>query len=513
MKKKLLSGILAALMLSSSVLMSACSNNSPENTPEDTQPAANQQEVTPIETDEAEVEIDELSDLEQRQLIPDNVPEYNFNGTDFVVCTVENTYDNGFRYEDEICADNLNGDACNDAVFNRNVKVEDRLNIKIKVDTNMNAQSLPKTMASSGSQDYQLVALYNYQSYIPITAQAILNWRAVENVDFDQPWHNKLANDDATVNGILYTACSDLSITSMTFAHAIFANLDMAANYGFSPSDLYGTVQEGKWTFDYMTNIVKDMYLDLNGNSQSDINDDQFGFGYRPVNPADVWFTAFGGKMTGRDADGNLTITFMEEKTVDEIAALLDFHYNNPGFAMLSTQYDEEQWFLNQKLVFAPMRFNAAFGTLRDMDAQYTMLPFPKWDETQDAYYTNADDKFSVFCIPKSLYDQTEMIGAVYEVLSAESYKSVYPVYTDIALKGKYSTDAETAAIVDIILAGRMFDFGFQFGMTVFQDIPYMFRTCIQDNDPNIASKYESIQNKLEKQIEKTIVKVYELGE
>ena len=508
-KQRILSAILASLMLTSGAAMTACSNNS-ANGDSETTTTTNQPTATAEDAGDDE---ENLTDAERRMRIPDNVPEYNFKGTDFVVCTIDNGYSNGVNYDEEIYAEDLNGDSCNDVIYNRNVKVEDRLNVKIQVAMDANPWNLPKTMATAGTQDYQLIGLYDYMSYTPINAQVLLNWYDVPNVDLKQPWHNSLANDDCTVNGILYTVCSDLSTSSMTFTHCIFTNLEMAQDYGYAASDLYGIVNEGKWTFDTMTSMVQTMYVDANGNGKSDIANDIYGFGYQVTNPADVWFTAFGGRMTGRAEDDSVIITFMEDKTVDELEKLLEFHYNNEGFAKLSNQYDEEQWFLNQKLVFAPMRFFAAFGTLRDMDASYSMLPFPKWDEAQQQYYTNADDKFTVFCIPTSLYDQIEMIGAVYEVLSAESYKTVYPVYYDTALKGRYSTDAETADMVELIMAGRLFDFAFQFGESTFQRIPYLIRDCINDNNPNLASKFKGIEKALNKGMEKNFTKVYGLGE
>ena len=108
---------------------------------------------------------------------------------------------------------------------------------------------------------------------------------------------------------------------------------------------------------------------------------------------------------------------------------------------------------------------------------------------------------------------EIDYIGVIYEALCAESYKTVYPVYYDVALKGKYSTDADTADMVELIMAGRLFDFSFQFGETVFQRIPYMFRDCINDNNPNIASKFKGIQKALAKGMEKQFTKVYHLGD
>ena len=504
MKKRILSVLMAILMLSSSVLLAACSDSN-VNKDEETEVAGGN---TPS-TDSAEpVNTEELSELEQRQLIPDDLPEADYNGDEFRVVT-----NDADQYEQEIWVEESNGEACNDAVFNRNARISDRFNVKFFCERNSAPNNLPKTMATAGTMDYHVVGLYDYQSYYPINAQAVLNWLDTPHVDLSKPWHNKLANDDATVNGYLYTICSDLAITSMTYTHAFFTNLPMAADFGYAASDLYGLVKEGKWTIDLFSTMIESMYVDANGNGKSDIANDRYGFAYQVTNPADVWFNAFGGHYTGRAEDGSVTVDFMGDKTVAELETLLKLHYENPGYAKLTTQYDEEKWFLDQKTVFAPMRFYAAFSKLREMDAAYTMLPYPKWDEEQQEYYTNADDKFTVFCLPTPSYGAIEFIGVIFEALCAESYKTVFPVYYDVALKGKYSTDADTADMVELIMAGRLFDFSFQFGETVFQRIPYMFRDCINDNNPNIASKFKGIQKAMNKQIEKTFNKVYHIGE
>ncbi|MBR4204980.1 MAG: hypothetical protein IKQ92_05830 [Clostridia bacterium] len=501
MKNRIISILLAILMLASVMTLGACSENASDGSKETESTTATN---TPASTGEGDTE-QELSDLEQRMLIPDDLPDVKYDGKELRVLT-----NNGNQYIEEIYVEELTGDNCNDAVYNRNDRIEVRFDVKILCEGHDSPAGQPKVIAQAGTPDYHIVGLYDYQSYTPINAQALLNWYDTPHFNPEKPWHNKLANDDATVNGILYTVCSDLAITSMTYTHCVFTNLDLAQTFGFSAEDLYGFVKEGKWTIDFLDSTIASMYVDKNGNGKAD-NDDQYGFGYYICNPADVWYNAFGEKITGRDDSGNVTINFMSDKTVSIIEKLMKFHYENEGFKSLSAQYDEQTWFLNQKLVFAPMRFYAAFATLRDMDASYTMLPYPKWDEAQEHYYTNADDKFTVFGLPTPSYNEIDFIGVIYEALSAESYKTVYPVYYDVALKGRYSTDATTAEMVELIMAGRLFDFSFQFGEDVIQRIPYLIRDCLNDQDVNIASRYKKLEKALKKGMEKKFAKNYKL--
>ena len=503
MKNRLMSVLLAALMLSSAFSMFACGESAVN-----AEAGTTQTTTTPTAGEAGEVVNEEdLSDYEKRQLIPDNLPAVKFDGAEFRVMTRETVA--GFQYSTEIVVEELNGDACNDAIYNRNVKVEERFDVKLSATEDTASHSAIKTFVTAGTPDYHIVSFFDFQSYTPINAGVLMNWLEVPNVNLDQPWHNKMANDGATINNILYAICSDLSITSMTYTHAVFANTELLLDFGYSTDDLYGFVKEGVWTIDKMIEMSSEMYIDKNGDGKAD-SADTYGFGYQITNPADVWLTAFGEKVC-EYKDGEVVVTFMSDKTVAILEKLLDFHYNNQGFTKLGTQYDEEIYFLEEKLVMAPMRFAAAYNKLRDMEAVYTMIPYPKWDEAQAGYYTNADDKFTVFGLPLTSASEIEFVSTIFEALSAESYKQVYPAYYDQALKGKYSSDATTAEMVELIMAGRAFDFSFQFGESCFQRLCYKIRDMLVNNNANLASDYKKTEKALDKAMTRILGAAYNL--
>lgn len=37
-------------------------------------------------------------------------------------------------------------------------------------------QNQVKTMATAGTNDYEIVSIYDYTAYVPISAKAVLNW-------------------------------------------------------------------------------------------------------------------------------------------------------------------------------------------------------------------------------------------------------------------------------------------------------------------------------------------------
>lgn len=498
MKKQLTALLLTLLMVSPSFTMIACGENEVNS---DTA-AENKIEETSagVLSDETAAEEEPVN---ARLAVSDDLPDTTYNGADYNFLV--NTATANFTYTTEIISDELTGDACNDAIYNRNVLIEDRFDIKINCDEQDESHNVIVQLETAGTNIYHVVTMKDHCGQTPIKANMLMNWTEAPHVDLEKPWHIKKANDGATINGRLYLIHSDLSVSSMIYTHAIYCNTDLANQFGYTANDFYSLVKEGKWTIDKVSELVEGMYIDGNGNGEKDLSGDTYGFGYCVVNPADVWLTAFGEKSFVVNADNTVELTYGSEKTASILEKLIDFHYNNIGFYKLESQYGEETYFAKNTLVMAPMRFYASYNALRDMDSTYIMLPYPMWDEEQDGYYTNADDKFSVFGVPISMHDQFDYVSMIFEAICAESWKTVTPAYYDMALKGKYSSDATTAEMVDLIMDGRAYDFGAQIYLGYYYDT----RDLINAQDSNIASYFQKTSKPRQKSIELVLKKNY----
>lgn len=493
MKKRILSLLLAALLCVPA--LASCSNNSADPAQDETAAAVNTQ--TPA-ADSEEVE-EELSPLEQRARIPDNLPESNFDGRDFTVCTEERKF-----YE--IFSEDLNGEATNDSVYQRNVRIEDRFNVKIKAIDNSAPYNDVVTNVTSGTHAYDLVGFVNFLTYVPASAGVLYNWLDIPRVDLTQPWHNHLANTDATINGKLYGIDSDLSISTLLYTYGTFFNYNIMEQYGFSSQDLYDIVFEGKWTVDRLREISSGIWQDLNGDGKHDA-DDIHGYAVinAQVNTHDVWLAALdiSPVLTVRSAD-DYELTFFSDKTVSALEKVNALYHESDG-----TLFAGSDWrsipnnFANGKIAMTQLYFGETTESLTEMEDTYGILPLPKFDEMQEGYYTNCWDQFTVFAVPLTMPESDgEFVGTMYEVMAAESYKTVFPAYYDVALKSRYSAEPATAEVIDLIMAGRKLDFTFQFGEKL-SGLPYIFRQMVVDNNSAVASKYKAIQKSLNKQIQK----------
>lgn len=451
-------------------------------------------------TTEAGVTVSEeenLTDLEKRQLIADDLPEMNFDGRVFrVACEEAKSY--------EILSEELNGEVTNDVIFERNTAIEERFNTAIQNIVVVDAHRYVVKTVTAGDDAFELAGYKAYLSYTAITAGSVRNWYDIPYTNFEKPWYNKITNDASTFNGKLFNATCSLGITAMQYTYAMFANSRVVDSYGWPVEKLYDLVYNNEWVYDKFNEIVSLIHADLNGDGKKD-EDDLYGYESGSTHSFDVWLTAFDQKISGKDSEGRITIDLMTEKTISALQKIYDLTYNNPSTYYFNAEYKEFTKFAESKIGICPAPFRVAYSELREMKDSYAILPYPKWDANQEMYRTNIYDQYSAFSVPKTISseEQLEFAGIVIEALNAESYKKVYPAFYDIALKNKYSEDEDSARMVDIIMAGSNMDFSYMFGETNMQRIPYLFRDCINSKKTDIVSEYAKKEKILATGIEK----------
>lgn len=454
-----------------------------------------QQDISDTTTAEAMTTTDTTPVETTRADYPDDLPEKDFGGRDYIICNTEVK-----RYE--ILSEELTGETCNDAVYQRNVKIEDRFMVKIGALIETEPENTLKTAALSGDNAFTLGGYVNYRAYVPIAAGACLNWNDIPYVDQSKPWHNQLANEPATINGKLFAINSDLSISSLQYTYGMFFNYELVKDQGYTPDDLYQMVFDGAWTVDKMREMTENVWIDTNGDTKHD-REDIHGYSVYPgLNTTDVWLAALDLPVATIHNDGTYSIDFFCEKTISALEKCIALTYTGEGAYTGTTDWRQVPAdFASGKIMMTQLYFGETTESLTDMEDTYGILPLPKYDEDQQEYYTNAWDQFSVFSVPVTA-DDLEFVGMLYEALSAETWRSVYPAYYDTALKSRYSADPAVGEIVDLIMSGRKFEFTFQFGNDL-QNLPYMFREMLKAKTTDVASKYKSVESKMNEAIEK----------
>lgn len=426
-----------------------------------------------------------------RDAVSDNLPDKDYNGATFTILNRT-----GFEYE--FTAEET-GDVLDDAIYNRNITVEDRFNIKLEtytVDCNWGDEAtafnnMLRSSIMAGDGAFDLVA--GYAATIPsIVADGIfMNWNELDYVDFSQPWWSEEIADELTINGKTFMMTGDLSLALWKGMKCIYFNKQLATDYQLG--DLYSIVDSGDWTLDKLEELTTNIYEDVNGDGIHDEND-IYGFLTFGTTAIDSMKEAFEVKVTEKGTDGFPEIVLNNERTIEVIDNLISYIFDS-GFVYMPTDLTEagEEAQLVRFSDGGGVFLTANLGnaeTLRAMNDDFGILPYPKYDSNQTNYHSTSHDNLSLFEVPIDAPDP-EMTAIITEALSAESYKQVIPAFYDIALKTKAARDNDSAAMIDIIRDGLIFDWGYLHSNAL-GGVGHLFVELIRSNNRNFASKYET---------------------
>ena len=139
------------------------------------------------------------------------------------------------------------------------------------------------------------------------------------------------------------------------------------------------------------------------------------------------------------------------------------------------------------------------------MEDNFGFLPYPKYDESVDGYYSITDSYAMVVCVPITAPDPA-FVSTVLEAMASEGYHSIRPIYYEDALKIKYSRDDTASQIVDLITENCRTDFLFLNSLDGLGDI---FTTLIQKESSDFASQYSKMEKKALKKLQK-LIEAYE---
>jgi len=251
--------------------------------------------TTPAATEVFQEE--DLDSLEARRKIPDNLPEMDFDGQKFRVLT----YNSAENYI--ATPEAQEGDVVEDAVFERNKKIEERFGVTIDVYSKVSHRetgTLLEQTVRSADDAYEIYAGHAIVSGGNAVNDMFLNWYDIDHVDFTRPWWNQNSVEALTLNDIMFLVPSYFTSTVIGATYCMFYNKVIAENNNLD--NIYDIVNNGEWTLDKLITTVQDSYRDLNGNSKVDPND-AYGLGISAMSPAVTFTWAFDMEILNIDED------------------------------------------------------------------------------------------------------------------------------------------------------------------------------------------------------------------
>ena len=492
MTKKVLSLILAVLMILPMAV--ACAETPTEGETTTAGPTA----ITTAPA--ASEEIPEETELTSKTLPAD----LKFNGETVTILSRDASF-----VSDELWVDDQNGAMVNDAIYKRNEKVMEQLNvnfesIKLSGDAYLVSTEL-RNAASNGEAYFDIAANSTYSTIMYTGENIFLDLTDCEYLDLDAVYWSQGYNESAAIGNSQYLATGALALSLYRLMFITFYNKDLLEEAQYE--NLYTVVDEGRWTLDYQIQLSKDLYRDADG-SGTVSEGDTVGFASSTLSYLDPYWSSCDIQIITKDADNYLQYSLDSEKlsnTVDKLIVL--FHQSNAWFDKSSgddgKQTAMSNLFATGNVGTVTLRLGSVeteqFITMQD---EYGIIPMPKYDENQEKYYTFLHDQFTSIGIPSvhsSDEEKVQMLGAVLEALALENYKSVVPTYYEVALKGRYLEDSDSWRMLDMIYENVKVDAGVLYTKNL-GSIHQTPRDMIEAGRNTVSSRIKAIARQIEKQ-------------
>ncbi|MHB1154162.1 MAG: hypothetical protein ACYCWE_20525 [Eubacteriales bacterium] len=421
------------------------------------EPAAAENETTAV------VETGEPEETEEPRLYPD-LPDEKYEGMEIRIAMHPV---GGTDWQDwlsrDLDTDAPNGEVINDAVYARNLAVEEKFDVVITGIENKDMNIAVQKQVKAGTDDFHITTPRIESIKTSVRGGYFVNLYNLEYVDLTKPWYDQMMINNATILDQLYYVTGDMIILDDDSTSAMVFNKKIVADYNMElPYDL---VFNNKWTFDKMNEMITAAAKDLNGDGKADL-EDQYGLLWQR-DAIVSYLHAGGGRIVTINSEGLPELTLGEEKNYLILAKLFEIMYRDDVVINLHHLEGKQDIYQLQTEMFSEDRALMMWirmrvvETLRNMVTDFGIIPIPKFEETQDSFYHTVNRYTgAAVAIPNSGGFDPQIIGVIVEAMSAESRYSLLEAYYETNLGTKIARDPESTLMLDIIMQNRVYDTG-----------------------------------------------------
>lgn len=497
MKKRILAMLLAWLLLAPA--MAGCGSTENKKPSDDSETVG--AENLPVESDETEP---------VETAPPMGVPAgKTFDGETITIWYTTTSVSVAETYLD--LAGELTGDAIDDGMYERNLKVQDTLDVVLDYRDNVSVKSdgtgaALEKLVRAGDNTYDLFSLVQWNAAKYSYQNMFYNMKNAPYLSFDKPWWNYGYMKEMTIGeDKIYCLVGDVSLDSTRCLSCVYYNKAMYDDFYQNADGLYDVVLEGTWTLDRLMKIAEEVYEDTNANGQKDF-DDRLGYAINNYNNLDAFLYGGGRRCTTRDAGDIPVISILTEQNSDAMAKVLKLYNDCPGGYGYGSQYEDDVK-AREKFVAGESMFLFGFlytaENMREMEDDYGILPTPKAIDSDLTYGTIVHDIIEVMALPVNAV-KVEPTAAVLEALAYYGYTDFLPVYYETVLKSKYARDAKSAQMIELTRESLVTDLAYVY-QDAFNGLGYAPRSMVQDKRESLTVCYEKKIKAAEKNMQKLV--------
>lgn len=401
----------------------------------------------------------------------DSIGDVVLDGEEVVVSVLD-------LYEYEMFGEEDSKDALDQMLYKRNSALQARFGVELvsaptqssgPYDQQSHFDAVQSAMLN-GDADFDVIAMYAYQSGKLITSEYYLDWRkdipyCRDSIKAGADWWPKGINDDCTVCGSQYIAVSDICITAIEMVWSMVFNKDMVGDHniakkiGSQYESMYDVVDDGKWTLDVMQSTLKDFRIEQGDSTNAE--DDVYGMMVQGSTGVDAFAFSLGYHYVINDSVNVPELWTPTGGTISTLMTLREFCHSQGVFyayGMNKTDDDLATFFAERHALFATMPLeHLKKDIIHEMEDKFGVLPYPKLNEVQKKYLSGTVDHYSVLSVPYLNFNLTTT-GAVVEAISAYNNYYINDLYYESIVTHKNTRDPDSVRMIDIIMDGRVYD-------------------------------------------------------
>lgn len=425
-------------------------------------------------------------------------------------------------YNDELTVEGTTGDPIIDAIYKRNINVETQLGITIVnnkmspgADFYANFDIINKVKNEMGAEAYNYDIMFS-PSFACVFRTSDCLWEdltTVSYIDLDREYWSENYTDQVHIGNRQYFATGPISLSLQRMIYVTMFNKTLAAKHNFE--DLYQVVKDGRWTIDYQDEITAGTFEELDG-EDGHTKGDFYGFISNTNLSTDPYWTVWDVNIFTRTDDDYLEYAFDTEMTTNFVTRVVEFYWDNDSVHLYlpvgegDEQADIRKHFADGRAIMAHLKLQEVeTEEMRTMEDPYGILPLPKFEQNDKPYYSSAFHAFTCVSILRGqTLSESDMCGAILELMACESYNVVQPAYYEVALKGKYSKDPQSWEMLDDIMKNFRVDQDFLYSSTDSTDVLQQFRNAISGKNRNFGAVLDLQKKRLKISLDQLIDKI-----
>ncbi len=401
-------------------------------------------------------------------------------------------------------AEEQTGEFINDAIYDRNMYIEERFNCKFNPVTDPKVTTRYEPIVTSGDDGYDIIMLVC--SDLLKRLNLVTDFGKLPYISWDEVWWNPAASDAFYIADKRMAACGNFTLSYMCSVHTVVFNKNLWSDLQIKENP-YQLVREGKWTIDKMFEFAALAIADLNGDGKMTVEDDRYGYASTVRGYMNQLCINAGYKVIDKDKDNIPYFNLANnEQMMTYMLKLLNKTISDPY--MLGNSYTTSVHtggssdFKTGKSLFASPGAKGITG-YREMEDDFGILPGPKQNEEQENYITSSGAG-EVATLPRSASpDHYENVGMLLEAMSFRSQTVLADAFKEVCLQSRYARDADSGEMLDILFSTITFDEGFVLFTNQFYN--KLVENTFWTKNTALASTIASMRESIEQTISDTV--------